>query len=311
MPVDSPTRDRYFVNTKVKKIAVFIFDPLVEGIPLSQFMEWNDPHELLGKYCEDMYEASRRTYKYDIVHLQTISDVTTLADGFKYDTKTLRKVMAGLEKPHEPMMMDYEGFVREHMVLENIRDRDWDEVWIMAYPYAGLWESAMGGPKAFWCNSAPMRNTETSEHRFVIMGFNYERGVGEMLEAFLHRAESIMFEVYRYHPPRLNMWTKFTKVDKDNPGDAAIGTCHFAPNSIRDYDWGNRTKVHSTCRDWEYNYPHLTGAFEVVDCSHWGNGDIRLHHLWWLKHLPHWPRVTNGVFNNWWHYIMTPDWVKV
>jgi hypothetical protein len=30
---------------------------------------------------------------------------------------------------------------------------------------------------------------------------------------------------------------------------------------------------------------------------------MRLHHLWWLRHLPHAAGATNGVSNNWWEYL--------
>ena len=32
--------------------------------------------------------------------------------------------------------------------------------------------------------------------RFVIMGYNYQRGVGEMLESFGHRSESILEKTF-------------------------------------------------------------------------------------------------------------------
>ena len=64
-----------------------------------------------------------------------------------------------------------------------------DEVWIFGFPHAGFHESTMGGPGAFWCNAAPLKNTEASKRRFVIMGYSYERYVGEMHESYGHRAE--------------------------------------------------------------------------------------------------------------------------
>jgi len=54
----------------------------------------------------------------------------------------------------------------------------------------------MAGPNAFWCNSQPLTNTSMSRRRFVIMGFSFERGVGEMHEAFGHRSESIMEKTF-------------------------------------------------------------------------------------------------------------------
>ena len=52
----------------------------------------------------------------------------------------------------------------------------------------------MAGRGAYECNSDPVPGVDCPRI-FVIMGFNYERGVGEMLEDFGHRTESIMTHV--------------------------------------------------------------------------------------------------------------------
>ena len=90
------------------------------------------------------------------------------------------------------------------------------------------------------------------------------------------------------------------------PGEAGCGNVHFAPNSERDYDWGNRRVVWSTCDDW-LNYPDLTGQRRPVNCEEWGGGDIRAHHRWWLRHLPRAPGRTEGKLNNWWAYVVDPN----
>lgn len=138
------------------------------------------------------------------------------------------------------------------------------------------------------------------------MGFNYERGVGEMLEDMGHRAESIMAKMYEGKRGEANLWERFTRYDKTHPGRAECGNVHFAPNSLRDYDWGNPRPVKSGCDDW-LNFPDFTGVTRLVSCSEWGSGDTRLHHLWWFKHLPHTGGETNGIANNWWAYILDPN----
>jgi hypothetical protein len=181
-----------------------------------------------------------------------------------------------------------------------------DEVWLWGFPYAGFWESVMAGPGAYFCNAPPLPEV-ASERRFVVMGFNYERGVGEMLENFGHRAESIMRHVYgSWAPEATHAWNRFTLYDQVAPGRAACGNVHFAPNSERDYDWGNPRPVWSTCDDW-LTYPHLTGERRRVDCAEWGGGDIRAHHRWWLRHLPRTEGRTAGKLNNWWSYVVDPN----
>jgi hypothetical protein len=164
----------------------------------------------------------------------------------------------------------------------------------------------MGGPGAFWCNAPPLAGTGHAQRRFVVMGFNYERGVGEMLEDLGHRAESILSHVFRGARGDANLWERFTRYDKTHPGRAECGNVHFAPNSLRDYDWGNRRQVLSRCDDW-LNFPALTGAARPVDCRDWGNGDIRLHHLWWFRHFPHVAGATGGRSHNWWEYVIDPN----
>jgi hypothetical protein len=84
---------------------------------------------------------------------------------------------------------------------------------------------------------------------------------------------------------------------------------HFAPNSERDYDWGNPRPVISYCDDW-MTFPELPGRARWVDCREWGGGDMRLHHLWWLSHLPRVSGETFGVSNNWWSYVIDPNLVS-
>jgi hypothetical protein len=51
----------------------------------------------------------------------------------------------------------------------------------------------------------------------------------------------------------------------------------------------------------------LSGEPRRVNCSEWGNGDTRLHHLWWLKHFPHVNGSSGGLSHNWWEYVIDPN----
>ncbi|MEO8397514.1 MAG: hypothetical protein ABI700_31240, partial [Chloroflexota bacterium] len=129
---------------------------------------------------------------------------------------------------------------------------------------------------------------------------------GEMLEDMGHRAESMLSKVFEGTRGDANLWERFTRYDKTHPGRAECGNVHFAPNSIRDYDWGNRTPVKSRADVW-YNFPELSGDPRLMTCSEWGDGDIRKHHVWWLSHFPHITGETNGMSWNWWEYIADPN----
>jgi hypothetical protein len=130
-----------------------------------------------------------------------------------------------------------------------------------------------------------------------------------MLESYGHRAESILHQVYRNMPDRGNLWKRFTRYDKTHPGLAEVGNIHFAPNSQKDYDWGNRRKVLSNHQAW-YRFPELVFEPQPVDCREWGDGNIRLHHVWWFRHLPHASGESDNISNNWWEYVVNPDLVR-
>jgi hypothetical protein len=117
-----------------------------------------------------------------------------------------------------------------------------------------------------------------------------------------------MTHVYAGYGRERNLWQRFIRYDKAYSGQAEVGNVHFAPNSQRDYDWGNPRRVPSQCDDW-YHFPDLRGreCLRVVDSSEWGRGDIRLHHQWWYRHFPHVSGETDGVSNNWWKYVLDPN----
>ena len=118
-----------------------------------------------------------------------------------------------------------------------------------------------------------------ASRNFIVMGFNYERDVGCMLEDLCHRSERTPSRVYNPLDfwsstwPPANNWDKYRMFDKVQAGEAACRTTHFAPNSTSDYDWGG--------------------------------GGMRLHHIWWLNHIPKAAGVNpDGKRNNWWKYFL-------
>jgi hypothetical protein len=231
-------------------------------------------------------------------------------DGFVYTPRSYLANWRARSGFHQPDAVDYHRLLNDFNVIPRVNSGLLDEVWLFGFPYAGYYESIMAGPDAYWCNAPPLPTSRAAgpapTRRFVIMGFNYERGVGEMLEDLGHRAESILSHYFNGTRGDANLWERFTRYDQLHPGRAECGNVHFAPNSLRDYDWGNRRRVPSRCDDW-YNYPNFKGTVREVDCHAWGDGDIRLHHLWWLGHFPHLPGSTAGRLNNWWEYVIAPD----
>lgn len=272
---------------------------------LSHLLGWHDPDRLAQQYIEDVRDASYGCAGYEIVERVEVDGCPVKADGFVYSADDYYQRWSTRTGWHQPDLVDYGRLLTQFQMINRINQQQVDEVWLFGFPYAGYYESIMVGPGAFWCNAPPLENRQ-AKRRFVIMGFNYERGGGEMLENLGHRVESIMKHVYRHKRGQANLWERFTRYDKLTPGRAECGNVHFAPNSVRDYDWGNPRQVMSRCDSW-LNFPDLSGPGRLVNCREWGNGDIRRHHLWWLRHLPHGAGATDGVSHNWWEYIIDPN----
>ncbi len=288
------------------KVLVLNFDPIVhsEGDkPLHEVLRWNDPRVLSDEYVADLEECSGGYVRHEIVEWQDVDAYPVKEDGFRYTEEEYLRCWRAREGFHEPDRIDYRAIFAEYKIPERVERGEIDEVWVWAFPYSGVWESTMAGRGAYFCNSSPIEGIPASRI-FITMGFNYERGVGEMLEDFGHRTESIMRHVYgSWEHKETHAWNRFTLYDKVAPSKSACGNVHFAPNSEKDYDWGNERLVWSTCDDW-LNYPNLTGQPRQVNCKEWGEGDIRAHHKWWLRRLPRAPGRTGGRLNNWWAYVV-------
>ncbi len=294
------------------RVLLITFNPIIQseaGRKLTEVLGWANVDELCREYIADLRECSNGFVDFQIVERIEVDAWPVKVDGFRYDERTFLQCWRDKTGFHDPDAVDYKAILTEFDLLARVESKRIDEVWLFAFPFAGFYESIMVGPGAFWCNSPPIPRTEGISRRFVVMGFNYEREVGPMLESFGHRVESILKHTWRRQHGEDNLWERFILYDKKAPGKANVGWMHYAPNSLTDYDWGNRTKVLSNCDDW-LNFPNLQGIVRQVDCSDWGNGDMRAHHKWWFKRLPNAPGHTRGIANNWWWYAIDPNVVR-
>ena len=296
----------------ILKTLVIVYDPVVDpksGKTLSQYMHWNRVEDLARGFMTDILETSGGLARYQIIQRIDVDAFPAKVNGYQYDAQTYLNVVRGLTPPYMPQEANYHAIIERFNILQLVARNEIDEAWIFNFPHAGFYESIMGGPGAFWCNAPPLRNTEASRRRFVIMGFSYERGVGEMLENMGHRAESVLEKTFEKLTGEDNLWRRFIRYQKTAPGLAAVGNIHFAPNSQKDYDWNNPDSVQSECDDWLYNFPDFKGVTRTVTSRERGSGDIREHHKWWFRHLPKVSGSRNGIANNWWQYVMNPNQV--
>jgi hypothetical protein len=296
-------------DSRPRRVLSIVHDPMIPGEgnrKLHEVFGWNDPDGLAREFITDVTACSHGYARYEIVEWIEVNAFPEKIDGFSYSPEAYLACWRSRSSFHDPDRVDYIKLLDEFKVSEKIEQDLIDEVWLFAFPYAGYYESIMLGPGSFWCNAPPLPDTEDWRRRVVVMGFNYERGVGEMLENLGHRAEAILSRVFSESIEGENLWERFTRHERTHPGRAEVGTVHFAPNSERDYDWGNTRYVLSSCDRW-YDFPLMRGEARQVNCKEWGDGDIRLHHLWWFDHFPHFDGSSNGISHNWWEYILDPN----
>jgi hypothetical protein len=300
-----------------RRVSLIIFNPTIPsegGRRLIDVMGWHNPDKMAAEFIEDIRMVSHGYANYEIVERIEVDEFPIKEDSYRYTPDHYLHVVRTGQNAHTPDWVNYHAIIDPNGCVEKINNDEIDEVWMFTFPYMGMYESRMAGPGAFWCNAPMLKTNAYANRRFVIMGFSYERGIGEMLESYGHRAESIMAAVFNNTRESENLWKRFIRHEKTNPGLAEVGTVHYAPNSLRDYDWGNPTPVLTRCRNWAA-FPNLNGAPVRVNCAEWGNGDIRAHHRWWLGLLPHiggqsyfYSGMTT-ISNNWWQYIVDPNLV--
>ena len=285
------------------------FDPVLESRSngrLHSVGGWQDPATLTNGYITDIANSSYGLVQYRLTRSISPDIWPVKEDGFRYTDATYLNCLSTWSGWHTPDNRDYKALMRDFDMARKCDSGEVDEVLDHSAPYFGGYETRMIGRGGYWCNSPPLNRSACSKI-FVVSVFNYERGVGEMLEDLGHRTESILWHVYgSWSADPTHAWNRFTLYDKIAPGEAACGNVHFAPNSTADYQWGNTAYVWTTADDW-LNYPNLTGTKKWQNCSSWGNGDIRAHHVWWFSRIPHANHTTTEYgmtrLNNWWEYI--------
>ncbi len=296
----------------IRKVLNVIYNPRVpseQNRKLSEVMGWNDPDQLIIGHMADLKQVSHGYANFVVAERVEVDGFPIKADGFAYTPDNFVQNLRANSGFHSPDDVDYQRILTDFDVIDKVHSGAIDEVWLHAFPYAGFFESRMAGPGAFFCNAPPLDGTDQAGRRFVIMGYNYQRGLGEMLEDMGHRAESVMRQVFRNKQGDDNLFERFGRYDKIAPGQAEVGIVHYAPNSLKDYDWGNMTKVPSRWYVWN-NFPNLAGDPVTVDATVWGGGEIRAHHIWWTSLLPHITGGTGGVAYNWWKYLIDPNTVR-
>ncbi len=319
------------------RVLVIVYDPVVDPLKNLRLVEWGVQNrgwqrvdQLIAGYIADVDECSGGLVKYQVVERIDADQFPLKQDGKRFTAmEYLDLYTVNQSKYKEPDdRFDYHSMIAEFNLTARVDNHEIDEVWVFAYPFSGTYESVMCGTGAFWCNGPALENTPG--RRYVIMGFSYERGVGEMEEDLGHRTESLMGRIYKCEDfvhwtyawdrskepyvkldptkydavkfAETNAFAKFLLFERIAPGQAQCGNVHYAPNSQKDYEWGNPAPVKAYADDW-LTFPTLPQLAKMQNCASWGNGDIRGHHRWWFQRFPKAAGRRNGIRNNWWSYL--------
>jgi len=308
------------VGRKTVNVIVINYDPILKtkgNVRLHEYKKWSDPRDLTHKMCKDAFDASGGYVLYKIVDFIDYDGFPTKVTGYTYDEKTFLDV---LEKDHNLAVRGMTSFARmfkQFNLTQRIKKENIGEIWLWGAPWFD-WD------ELHWKTPGDKIPYQTDNPWFYrpydipdvgrtiwIMGWNYERGEGEMLESYCHRIESVLSltvgkGVWDHKKNPENPWVKFTRVDKDFPGESEVGSVHCAPNSTSDYDWDNMKEVETYADDW-LTYPKLPRKKKLLNAETGGWKGIINHHRWWMAHLPKNPGVTDGFYNNWWQYIVNYD----
>ena len=299
------------------KVILIIFNPTIESRAsqkLSSVLGWNNPDSLTQQYISDMREASGGTLNYSISQRLEYDDFPSFQDGFDYTDQSYLDCINDNTKCHTSPAVDFAKLFTSYQICSRLNSTGASEVWFFSGPYNGFYEWNVKGPSL----NLYEENIPNCGKTVYVMGFNYERTVGEMLHDFGHRTEIILhWRVFNVWANADNVWdNKFDgqrwrygyPIGDPQPAVQTTGThcgdVHFPPNSNAHYNVESLLSVSSDCDDW-YNYPNLTGKTTNINCTAWGCNE-RGHNIWWLKHIPQSSGQTNGISNNWWHYVV--DW---
>lgn len=300
----------------VSRVLVLNYDPFYQGKRLHEALNFNDPRKLAEGYCKDMAKATNGHVTMKIVEWRDLDEIYARVGGGRFTVdEYVRNRRAGGGWP-EQIIADYPRVIEEQGVVSLIDRGIIDEVWIFGDHYFGLWEASMAGPGAFFINGGVYPEVPSSRP-FAFYGFNYERGVAEMMHNTAHRVESTMNRIYGEWNLKIpkNNWEKFSANVDQSTGAAGVGTCHWPANAAHDYDYGNTRVVPSWADDF-LKYPNLTGKVRPVSVKNWspdGKDPHRGYMNWYFARFPKAVGTNpDGRLNNWWAYVYdfqnyTPD----
>lgn len=308
MPVGAPI---------TKKIYLVIYNPQLSAAfgPNQNHISFygsNDPYALTNQAIAWFKSLTNGRVNYVLTKQTVLNKYPTLTDGFAYTDTTYHSMITGDTPVHEPVWANYNTILTETAACEAFNAGEIDELWMFGGSWFGFYESRLAGTNAFWYNS-PIVTGSTCTRPMPIMGYNFERGLPEMIHDFGHRAEYTMLKVYTSWA-RSRIYTNFDRfalvqAKATSYAFSGCGTTHFPPNAPVDYDYSNMAVKLTMCDDF-LNYPELAPVANIqaesIDCRTWNCTDIGFFG-YWFSHFPQFAGIgPDGKQNDWWDYMLNP-----
>lgn len=302
-------------SQKIKVLAVN-YDPLVPSQGnkhLYEVFNWPKPQQLAEGYEESLERASGGAVTFEIVEWRNVNEIPRLENGYQYtaDEYYQNRLTNTNWQTGTGATVDVRKVLKDQAITPMIDAGIVDEVWFFSDHYMLVGgEAFMAGPGAFFING-PVYSDVAVSRPFACYGFSYERGVAEMLHNTAHRVENHgnrTWGSWNLANPTSN-WDKFSANVTQSNGVAGVGTCHYPPNALSDYDYSNATVVQSWADDF-LDYPEFTGTTRDVSRDTWrlnsgtSSDDQKSYLEWYYHHMPRGAGVNaDGRQNNWYKYI--------
>lgn len=223
---------------------------------------------------------------------------------------------------------DYRSILTQLNICDWVDNKGVDQVWVWGYHHGNIEpvesNMAMGRrSRSYWnhttfgdvSNSEQVDDLPTCNNTYTLFNYNYERGLGEVLEDHTHQLERLYNFLQTKDPAQYQadgtlFWNKFVGAATNSHAITTprCGWTHFPPNSVEgdtDYNWYSTTTVASDCMDWK---PDGSGNKTIVSCETWGgpgcpdDGGVGFK-IWWMRSIPGYNSgltYQGKALRNWW-----------
>lgn len=296
------------------RVIVLNFEPTVPSQGNQRIWEvfgWNDPRDLAAGFLSDVEYASGGAINYEIVEWRDLNEFPIFEDGTRYNADQYvqnRMTNTGWSTS----TADFYAIAEQQGLAELVNDNVIDEIWAFGDHYFSLFgEAWMAGPQSFFING-PSYPDFAVDRAVAGFGFNYERGVAEMIHNLGHRTENHGSRAYGgwniVNPA--TPWDYFTSnIGQTNATSFGVGSTHYPMNAVSDYDTANTSIVNSYADEFVLNFPNTNYAnTKPLSRDAWGDLGAgnweRGYQRWFFSHVPRSDgSAADGRQNNWYKYI--------